>query len=155
MAQRASFSVSVIAGLQHSNRRSLAFLECDGNNEINARKIYEGLNRSNATNVRNRFDYWLQGGIHPKYFHGWSDPQYRECFVFKWDMRSRHQRLYGFLINPKPRTDRALQVCVLVSHAQKNTRETDPAELNHVNVLRVRTDVVEAVTRAYPENDLH
>ena len=42
-----------------------------------------------------------------------------------------------------------------VTHAQKNTEETDPAELNHVNELRIRVEVIEAVRRAYPEQDLH
>jgi hypothetical protein len=105
--------------------------------------------------VQSRFDYWLQGGIHDKYFHGWRDPNFRECFVFKWKMRNQHQRLYGFLFNPKPRTDAAFQVCILVSHARKNTENTDPAELDYVNEIRIRAEVIEAIRREYPENDLH
>jgi hypothetical protein len=69
-------------------------------------------------------------------------------------MSNQHQRLYSFLFHPKLRTDAAFEVCVIVSHAQKNTEETDPAELNYVNRLRHRNEVIEAVKRAYPENDL-
>jgi hypothetical protein len=155
MAQREIFTVTQIPNLQQSVRRGLAFLECLGNREINASRVFEQLNESNRRTVRNRFDHWLQGNRHDKYFHGWSNPEYRECFVFKWKMRNQHQRFYGFLCNPRPRTDRAFQVCVLVSHAQKNTEETDPSELNQVNELRVRIEVIEATKRAYPENDLH
>ena len=155
MAQREIFTVTQIPNLQQSRRRGLAFLECSGRREFNARRVYESLSESNRRTLRNRFDYWLQGGRHDKYFHGWSDPDYRDCFVFKWKMRDQHQRIYGFLFNPRPRTDRVFQVCVLVSHAQKNTEQTDPSELNQVNELRIRSDVIEATKRAYPENDLH
>jgi len=154
MAQRDLFTVTAISNLQQSARRGLAFLECSGDRAINARRTYESLSESNQRTVRNRFDHWLQGDHHDKYFHGWSAPQYRECFVFKWKMKNQHQRIYGFLFNPRPRTDPAFQVCVLVSHAQKNTEETDPAELTQVNELRLRIDVVDATKLAYPENDL-
>jgi hypothetical protein len=102
--------------------------------------------------VRDRFDHWLQGNAHDKYFHGWpNNPRYKECFVFKGKDGRRHQRLYGFLTHPRPRTAARLLVCVLASHAQKNTEETDPAELNGMNSLRVDVDVIRAVGRAYPE----
>jgi hypothetical protein len=154
MAHRGIFTVTRIPNLQTSTRRSLAFLECEGNKDINAKTVYDSLGKKQGM-VQSRFDYWLQGGIHDKYFHGWRDPNFRECFVFKWKMRNQHQRLYGFLFNPKPRTDAAFQVCILVSHARKNTENTDPAELDYVNEIRIRAEVIEAIRREYPENDLH
>jgi hypothetical protein len=69
MAQRNPFTVTVIPNLQQSRRRGLAFLECIGKREINAKRIYESLKTKQRV-VANRFDYWLQGGKHDKFFHG-------------------------------------------------------------------------------------
>ena len=41
--------------------------------------------------------------------------------------------------------------CVLVSHARKTAHLTDPGEVNMVNALRVDSDVIEAVKRAFPD----
>jgi hypothetical protein len=38
---------------------------------------------------------------------------------------------------------------------KKTTEETDPAELNRLNELRVKVEVIEAINIAFPENDLH
>jgi len=145
------FKIEPIPKLQQSTRRGLAFLICDGDPNINAKAVYEALDDSKRTLVRNRFDHWLQGGIFPKYFHGWNDPNYRECFVFKWKENDQHQRLYGFLIHPRPKTDLRLEICVLISHAQKNTEPTDPSELNGAKALRQNLEVVREVKNAYPE----
>jgi hypothetical protein len=42
-------------------------------------------------------------------------------------------------------------VCVLVSHAIKNTQDTDPAELGGMNKLRHTQEVIDAVKKAFPE----
>jgi len=154
MPQRRSFVVTRIPNLRWSPKRGLAFLECSEDRSLNARRVYDKLKNKKRQMVRNRFDYWLDFGICDKYFHGWSNPQYRECFVFKWKDRA-HQRLYGFLINPMPRTNPGFQVCVLYSHAQKNTENTDSSELNEANILRQDQRVINAVKKEHPESDLH
>ena len=145
------FQVEPIPRLQQSTRRGLAFLICFSDPAIDAKAVYEGLDDTKRTLVRNRFDHWIQGGVFPKYFHGWDDPNYRECFVFKWKDNDQHQRLYGFLIHPRPKTAPRFEVCVLVSHAQKNAEATDPSELNGAKAVRQNVEVVLEVKKAYPE----
>ena len=154
MPKRRTFIVTPIPNLQRVTERGLAFLECREDPGINGRRVYEDLKENKQRLVRNRFDYWLGGGIHDQYFHGWSDPEYKDCFVFKWKDR-KHQRLYGFLVNPRPRTDPRFQLCVLISHAQKTTQKTDPSELNGAKRRRQEPVVINVVKRAYPELDLN
>lgn len=149
--QLRTFTVEEIPNLQQAKDRSIAFLVCPEDAGIDAKKVFEGLSAEKQRLVRDRFDYWLQRGKHKLYFHGWDHPPYKDCFVFKWKEGRQHQRLYGFLIHPRPMTDNRLEVCVLVSHAQKNTEETDPTELNGANALRVNLEVVRAVKKTYPE----
>lgn len=146
-----TFEVRRIPNLQRGKDRSLAFLVCPEDDGIDAQQKFEGLSPEKQRLVRDRFDYWLQRGVHKPYFHGWDDPDYRNCFVFKWKENRRHQRLYGFLIHPCPQTSPRLEVCVLASHAQKNTENTDPAELNGAKALASTIAVVNAVKSAYPE----
>jgi|SRR5215813_9276243 len=137
--------VERIEGLQRSVNRALAFLICPDEPNIDAKQTFEGLSVKRQREVRDRFDYWLQGGRHNQYFHGWDYPPYKDCFVFKWKEKRQHQRLYGFLIHPYPRMNNRLKVCVLVAHAQKNSENTDPAELNGALALSQRLDVISAV----------
>jgi len=151
MPQNRTFEVTRIGRLQRGKDRSLAFLTSREDLAIDAQSVYQGLLPEKQQLVRDRFDYWLQRGVHDPYFHGWNDPDYRNCFVFKWKENRQHQRLYGFLIHPCPETSPRLEVCILVSHAQKNTEYTDPAELNGARALGNRIDVVRAVKKTYPE----
>ncbi|MBA2526976.1 MAG: hypothetical protein H0V18_14525 [Pyrinomonadaceae bacterium] len=151
MPQLRTFKVCEIPNLQKGKDRSLAFLICPEDIGIDAKEVFDGLSPEKQRLVKDRFDYWLQRGQHKLYFHGWDNPPYKDCFVFKWKEGRQHQRLYGFLIHPRPLTDNRLEVCVLVSHAQKNTEETDPAELSGANALRDNLDVIRAVKKAYPE----
>lgn len=143
--------VERIENLQRSKDRALAFLICPNESGINAKEKYESLPDEKQRLLRDRFDYWLQHGKHNPYFHGWNHAPYKDCFVFKWKERRQHQRLYGFLIHPCPTTDKSLEVCVLVSHAPKNTEETDPAELNGALMLSQRVDVIRAVKTTFPD----
>jgi hypothetical protein len=154
MAQHVTYTVTPARGLYVSAERSLAFLESPQQPEINAKAVYSALSQKNRQMVDNRFDHWLQGNVHDLYFHGWRDVENRECFVFKWKEKRQHNRLYGFIVNPRPRTAPRFQVCVIVSHAQKNTEQTDPAELRRANALRMDSRVGTAIKWAYPELDL-
>jgi hypothetical protein len=149
MAQRCR--VERIESLQRSKDRALAFLICPDEPDIDAREVFDSLPDDKKRLLRDRFDYWLQHGKHNPYFHGWDHAPYKNCFVFKWKQKTQHQRLYGFLIHPCPNTNKRLEVCVLVSHAPKNTEETDPAELNGALALSQRIDVIHAVKLAFPD----
>ncbi len=145
-----AFSVTLIHGLQPSARRAIAFLECTEDKEIDAKRFFDKLKPKAAYDFKSRFDHWLGGNVFDKYFHGWpNDKERKNCFVFKRKEAGTHHRLYGFLMNPKS-TNLGYQVCVLVAHAQKNTEHTDPSELDAVNALRAKREVIEAVRSAFP-----
>jgi len=146
------FKVEPIQELYPSPRRGLALLIDSLDSGVDSKARYDGLDDAKRTLIRSRFDHWLQGNKYPKYFHGWDDPPYDACFVFKWKENDQHQRLYGFLIHPRPNTDKRFEVCVLVSHAQKNAEGTDPSELNGALALRNNVEVIKAVKLAYPEH---
>jgi hypothetical protein len=146
------YSVSPIGGLRSNNRRGLAFLERSDDADINAKAVFERLQEKTKRDLRTRFDHWIDGNHHDKYFHGWpGDERYKECFVFKWRKGKVHHRLYGFLINPKPQENPRYQLCVLVSHGTKTEEYTDLTELDGAKDLRAREEVIRAVKRAFPE----
>jgi hypothetical protein len=144
------YSVTLIEGVQTSSRRGIAFLECESERDVNGKSVFDHLKTKIKSDLRSRFDYWLGGNTCVKYFHGWNDRDRKECFVFKWKHAGTYHRLYGFLFHPRT-SDPGFQVCVLVSHAQKNTEDTDPSELVNVMRLRNRPEVIAAVKKAFPE----
>jgi hypothetical protein len=146
------FSVHRIAGLKYGqDRQDVAFLECSEDADINAKEAFDGLSEKRQLEMRNKFDYWKRGGHNDLYFHGFNEIGYRECFVFKRKQAGTYYRFYGFLIHPLPLSDARYRLCILVSHAHKNQANTDPNELNFVNVMRVRVDVITAVKKEFPE----
>jgi len=148
MAEQKTYSIELIRG-HEITRRGLAFLICESDGNIDAKSVFERLRPNREREVRSRFDYWLHGGTNDKWFHGWpNNPTYKDCFVFKWKERSQHHRLYGFLCNPLFNGKSFFRLCVLVSHATKNTWETDPAELDGVNEIKEKGEVKEAVWKA-------
>jgi hypothetical protein len=148
------FEVTQLPDLPETHDRGLAFLECPTRRDINAKGVFDRLRDKTKQDVLNRFDYWLDGGVCDKYFHGFPNhPTYNQCYVFKWKHAGAHHRLYGFLTNPRPRTQKAFRACVLVSHAQKNTANTDPSELAHAESLRLNVAVIAAVKKAFPERN--
>jgi hypothetical protein len=145
-----AYSVIPITGLQPSTHRGLAFLGSTTDATVSAKQVFESLANKQKRDVLARLDYWLSGGRFDKYFHGWpNDKDRKECFVFKWKQAGTYHRLYGFLFHPRPNTDPGFQVCILVSHARKNTEHTDPSELNAVNALRLMPEVIMAVKRTF------
>jgi hypothetical protein len=147
MASSRPYAVVRIDGLKPSERRAIIFLVNDG--EPNAATTFDALKEKQKREVLTRFDFWISGGVHDKFFHGWPNvPEYKQCFVFKWKHRSQNHRLYGFLCHPRPRTHPRFHVCVLFSHATKNTWETDPRELDGANELRNNLQVI-AVIQEY------
>ena len=111
-------------------RRGIGFLE--GEPWLDARKIFDGLSSAGKEDMRNRIDHWLQGGIHDKYHHGFpNDAAHDQCYVFK------HQslRIYGFLCNPKPKTDPGFRLCVLTQAALKHQWKTEMTYLDNAMAM--------------------
>jgi|SRR5580704_2821754 hypothetical protein len=146
------FSVHRITGLVYGqDRQDVAFLECTEDAEINAKGAFDDLNEKHQLEMRNKFDYWKRGNHNDSYFHGFKEIGYRECFVFKRKQAGTYYRFYGFLIHPRVLSDAGYRLCILVSYAKKNQANTDPNELNFVNGIRVRVDVITAVKKEFPE----
>ncbi|SPF52213.1 hypothetical protein SBA4_4930004 [Candidatus Sulfopaludibacter sp. SbA4] len=140
------YSVIPVEGVGGNPHRGIAFLQCEEEQRIDAKKVFDNLKEKNKRDLLSRFDYWLGGQTSDKYFHGWPNlEEYKACFVFKWKQAGAQRRLYGFLCHPRA-VDRAFQACVLVLHSQKHD-ETDFSELDYIN--RVRT--LPAVVRAAKE----
>ena len=142
-----------VSGLRISTRRAVAFLRCDGNQQIDAMSVFDGLKKERERELRERLDYWIDGGTHDKYFHGWpNNPVYKQCFVFKWKENRMCHRMYGFLIHPTPNLDASFQVCVLVSHASKAQWDTDIRELDGSKALSKDPLVIAAVAEEFPDS---
>ena len=146
------YEIKTINGLRRSARRGIAFLTQKGNEELNGRSEFNRLSGKTAKEVRARFDHWIDGNRHDRYFHGFpNNPTYKVCFVFKWNERNLCQRLYGFIHHPYPQMNPAFQLCVLCSQATKTVWETDPAELNGALRLSVSAQVLAAINISYPD----
>jgi hypothetical protein len=140
--------VELIQGHRITQRGLVFLMSKETDQNINGKSVFEGLNKNKERMLRSRFDYWLDGGTNKEWFHGWpNDPRYKECFVFKWRENRLHHRLYGFLCNPIDRYQ-WFQLCVLVSHARKNTQHTDPALLDRMVRLRENAEVNQTIKRA-------
>lgn len=148
-----AYAIQRIDGLIYGqSRRDVVFLQSTENGEINAWQVFERLKDKHRREMLDRFDLWKRGDQHHnKYFHGFTQTGYRECFVFKRKQAGTYHRFYGFLIHPQPNTNAQYHLCVLVQHGQKNDENTDPSELNFVNRVRLESGVQAAVKGAFPE----
>jgi hypothetical protein len=135
------------AGLTASPGRGIGFLE--GHPELDAGMVFDGLTGTEKRQFMSRMDRWLSGLNSPSsQFHGFtSDPEYKECFAFKY----KEHRLYGFLCNPLLRSNPRFRLCVLCIHATKHEKETDYAELDRVNQWRINLGTKLAIAASYPE----
>jgi hypothetical protein len=129
----------------HFRRRAIGFLE--GEDWLNAGTTFDGLKEKEQETVRNRIDNWLEGAVFKKYHHGFNAPQHRECYVFKF----QSMRLYGFLCNPRPKTDRGFRLCVLTSHVEKHQWNTEEYYLNLAMQMLADVRSKEAIAATYPE----
>jgi hypothetical protein len=135
--------IEYVDGHRVTRFRGLAWFIADPpDKDINAKAIFESLSEDDQRTLRSRFDYWLDGGKHDKYFHGWPNEQvYKDCFVFK----LQKLRLFGFLCHPRKDEPRFL-LCVLVSHSIKDGWEADKNEKDRMNELKKDPKVKEAHT---------
>ena len=151
-----AFSAHRIDGLvygQPHHCRDVVFLRCDEQmRELDAETVFEALNEKNKREMLNKFDWWARGNDGPSHwFHRFDDEGRKYCFVFKRRKSNTRYRYYGFLIHPTPLTNPRYELCVLATHTQKNTEDTDPRETNLINALRIRAEVIAAVQREFPE----
>lgn len=83
MASQA-YKVEKVAQLRESQRRSIAFLLVNGDENINGAKVFQSLDPRRRRELLTRFDLWIDGGRRDNYFHGWpNDRRYKDCFTFK------------------------------------------------------------------------
>jgi hypothetical protein len=143
-----TFRFSLVPMLPPTERRGIGFLEDSSDPHLDARVVFDALSLKIDRQVRSRFSYWIDGGSpNDRWFHGWTDAEYRHCFVFKWDDKRLHHRLYGFLCNPKA-ADRRFQLCALSYHSSKTEWETDYTILDRVNLLRENQAALAAIVGA-------
>jgi hypothetical protein len=135
----------------HFDRRGIGFLDGE-DNELDAAEVFDSLPEKTLRTVRSRMDYWLQGGVHDKWFHGWPNvAEYKNCFVFKWDEKKQSHRLYGFLCHPKPESAPGFRLCVLITHALKDDFDTDLSILDRVNQYGQDQRTIMAIRTTYLE----
>jgi hypothetical protein len=147
------YSVSRVPRIKISPHRALLMLRCKNDTEINAEQVLSDLSPKRDREVRDRFDFWIDGGVKDEYFHGWpNEVEFKECFVFKWKEKRIRHRLYGFLINPMPFRDRSFLLCVLALHVTKGAWETDKAVLRKIVKLRREEDVLGCISSEFPDN---
>ena len=127
----------------------MAILECSRDTSIDAGDVFNRLSQKKDRELRDRMDYWINGGVNDDWFHGWSKPEkHRECFVFRWKQRGINHRIYGFLCHPIDLLPRFI-ACVLVSHATKAKWHTDQVILDRMCVLQTDPAVSTAVRREF------
>lgn len=136
----------LLTGCRLSIQRGIGFLE--GHGELTAGAVFDSFGGVNARAFRSHMDQWLDGANGPKsHFHNFkSDPEHRNCFVFKYN----DLRLYGFLCHPKD-NDARFQLCSLCIYAAKHEHETDRSELDRVEQWCSNLEAQEAISKRYPK----
>jgi hypothetical protein len=129
----------------------VAFLTCTDNPEIDAQATFAGLKENPKRQLLDRFNHWIGFGVHVEWHHGWDTPPHDHCYCFRWYQRGDRHRLYGFLFHPTVVTNRAFQVCILVSHGRKFQQDTDPRQLSRATKLRADPEVVAAIKKTFVE----
>jgi hypothetical protein len=129
-------------------------LEQEEESSLDAKSEFDSLSEKKDRDVRSRVDYWISAAPpNAKWFHGWpNDHEVRDCFCFRWNDRSRHHRLYGFICNPQPKTNARFQLCVLTYHDVKNDESTDRTLLLRSMKLSVSALVRMAINLEFPDD---
>lgn len=141
MAEQRTVCIEWVEGIKVSRRGLAWLLSSPVETKWNAKTEFLSLNENIQRQFKARFGAWVDGFVNDKWFHGWSETGYRDCFVFKYQER----RIYGFLCNPRPQ-EKSFQLCVLVSYTTKHEHTADPKEKNKVAVLRNEFTVLRATS---------
>lgn len=149
------YKVTKIAGLASSERRAVAFMSCETDDDIDADTALATLqtesHKSQRRDLWSSFDLWIGFGRNDNRFHGWpNEAEFKNCIVFKWNKNNVRHRLYGFTCHPILSNAR-FQLCVLMSHRTKNERHTDPREKVRAERLRVDAAVVAVISMEFPD----
>ena len=132
MAQIQVVCVEWVDGTIRRATKGLAWLKVSPkNDEYRAKEVFENAGDGAQTDLMNRFQFWLDGFHHKKYFHRWDENEYKDVFIFK----HQESRFFGFLCHPDPFNKR-LEVCVLASYVEKTEWEADNREKNKMTALR-------------------
>lgn len=158
MADDPEYEVLHIGGLRLSQARGVVLLRAS-DESLNAYPVFNSRDTSEtsaqkkyARTLKDRFDFWIDGGHRNNWFHGWPNhATYKDCFVFKWIERNIDQRIYGFLTHPMPKCKPSFQLCVLHTHTEKTRANTDTAYLDLAVQLKSSADVKRAITLAFPD----
>ena len=128
--------------------RKLVFLVVDGDKEVNAKPVFDRLDRKGkAERFRQGFHYWLGKHDRSRRHHGFDPSQhggaYTGCYVFRQDQ----DRLFGFLCHPDPDNPRQ-EFCVLVHipKKKKSQHEVDTRTLDLVNRISAMPEVKKALS---------
>lgn len=134
-----------------NSKRAIGFLESEDDDELDAKAKFDTLDRNKERDVRKKFDAWIDDIRNDNWFHGWpNDLAVKECFSFRWEERGRkHNRFYGFLCHPQPKTNPPFQVCVLTYHDVKNSWETNRKLLTDSMLLRRDAEVQMAISMIF------
>ena len=137
----------LFTGVRQGDRRKVGLLE--GREELDTTSGIASLAGNQRRDLLSRVQRWLDGANDPKrWFHNFpDDPVCPACFVFK----VGDHRFYGYLCHPLPKTNRALQVCVLCSHVLKHEWETDPAEKALVNRWFLSNEGKETLAKVFDD----
>ena len=130
-----SLAVEMVAGVSHSEKRTVAFLR--GHPDLTAGPEFdEESGTPLGKRLRHKMGLWIafQPDMNGKFHRFKSDAQkYRDCFVFE-DLEAQ-VRIYGFTCHPKT-ADRRFELVLLIRWVQKKTRHTDYAELDRVLIWK-------------------
>ena len=149
------YSVEKLRDLRQSKARAVVFLVRKGETSIDAYAVFRALKPKTQMMLKSRFEYWIGGGRFDDYFHGWPNiPAHKDCFEFKWNEGPRRRRFYGFLMHPLA-ANLAFKVCVLAIHRYKNTRRTDPRNLDLMVTLLNNNLVVSTIRETLAEEEAH
>jgi hypothetical protein len=147
-----AYVIERITGLPSSERRAIVFLCAAQDGNLNARAGYLGLEKRPRYDITSRMEHWIGGRHRPDYHHGWDDPPYEACYVFKGKVQRVRQRFYGFRVHPQPESNRRFEVCVLCTYATKSEHETDKRELDLVVRYSKDSAVLEALRSVFPKS---
>jgi hypothetical protein len=116
----------------------VVWLTCPGK-RIKPFEDFEALGDTEKRSFWKAFEYWSLNLPHPKRHHGWTDPEYKQCYVFK----DNPHRLYGFL--HRSNHGERFNLCIICIYAKKKTQETDVAILDRLNRYRADEMIIRAV----------
>lgn len=143
-----AYWISFIDGVKCNERRQIVFLESDTDGNVNAKPSFDRFPVNVQHNLRARFEHWIDCNVCDEYFHGWSEEDRKDCFVFRWRKGTIRQRLYGFLFHPYLQ-NRRFQVCALVVYAEKCRAETDPGIITQLNAAKGNKEVLKVVEEVF------